>query len=131
MKKSLAVGALVLTLGVGSFVAYADTAKTPNIVPENRNPIFSTEDREAWFKEGTEFRKEQIKKALESGIITETEAKTWEEHFKYMDEFHTTNGFVPGGCGGYGFGMGRGRGMGMMGGSGFRNSMMRGNSWGR
>jgi hypothetical protein len=119
VKKSLVVGALVLSLGIGSLVAYADTTKTPSIVPGNRNTNFNIEDREAWFKERTEFKKEQIKKALESGLITEEEAKAWEEHFEEMEEFHNKNGFMSGGCGGKGFGMGRGMGM------------MRGNSWAR
>ena len=125
MKKSLVVGALALTLGVGSLVAYADTAKTPSIISGNRNTNLSIEDREAWFKERTEFRKEEIRKALEDGLITEAEAKEWEEHFDYMEEFHNKNGFMPGGCGGNGFGIGRGMGFGR------GMGMMRGNGWGR
>ena len=117
MKKSLLIGALVLTLGIGSLAAYADTTKTPNIIPGNTNTNFSIEDRETWFKERTEYRKEEIKKALESGLITEAEAKEWEEHFTYMEKFHNENGFMAGGCGGRGFGKGRGMGM------------MRGNGW--
>lgn len=123
MKKILLTGALVLTLGIGSLVAYADTTKTPNIIPGNSNINFSIEDREEWFKERTEYKREQIKKALESGSITEEEAKAWEEHFKYMEEFHIENGFMPGGCGGFGMGRGMGFGRGM--------GMMRGNSWGK
>ncbi|WP_353093483.1 hypothetical protein [Tissierella praeacuta] len=111
MKKSLVIGAAVLSLGISSIVSYADTAKTPNIIPENKNTNFSTEDREAWFKERNEYRKGEIKNALEKGLITEKEADAWEEHFDYMEKFHSENGLVPGGCHGNGFG----RGMGMMG----------------
>ncbi len=117
MKKSLVVGALVLTLGVGSLAAYADTVKTPSVIPSNRNANMTIEDREAWFKERSEFQKEQIKNALESGRISEEEAKEWEDHFTYMEKFHNENGFMAGGCGGRGFGKGRGMGM------------MRGNGW--
>lgn len=125
MKKVLLIGVLVLTLGIGSLVAYADTLKTPSIIPGNNNISLSIEDREAWFKERTEYKREQIKKALESGLITEAEAKEWEEHFKEMEEFHLETGFLPGGCGGYGFGMGRGMGFGR------GMGMMRGNRWAR
>lgn len=125
MKKKIFVGALVLIIGIGSLVGYAEEVQTPNILPGYRNPAFSLEEREAWFKERTEYRKNQLKKALESGLITEEEAKVWEEHFAYMDEFHAKNDFLPGGCGGFG------RGMGMMRGGGFRGGMMRGATWNR
>lgn len=123
MKKVLLTGALILTLGIGSLVAYADTARTPNIISGNRNTNLSIEDKEAWFKERTEYKKEQIKNALENGLITEEEAKVWEEHFKDMEEFHVKNGFMPGGCSGFGMGRGIGFGRGM--------GMMRGNNWGK
>ncbi len=116
MKKVLLTGALVLSLGVGSLVAYADTVKTPTIIPGNRNISLSTEDREAWVKERTEDKKEQIKNALENGVITEEEAKSWEEHVKYMEEFHGEKGFMPRVCSGLGMGrgMGFGRGRGIV-----------------
>lgn len=117
MKKSLIIGAAVLGLGIGSIVSYADTAKTPNIIPENKGTNLGIEDREAWFKERSEYKKGQIEDALEKGLITEKEAKAWEEHLDYMEKFHSENGFMPGGCHGNGSGMGRGMGM------------MRGNRW--
>ncbi len=127
MKKTILVGALVLALGVGSLVAYADTVRTPSIIPSNKNTNFTIEDRETWVKERNEYKREQIKKALESGLITEEEARAWEEHFQEMEEFQVKNGFLPGGCGGFGMGrgvgysrgMGFGRGMGMMRGYGW------------
>ena len=67
------------------------------------------------------FSESIIKRALEKGLITEEEAKTWEDHFNYMEKFHEENDFMPFGCGGFG----RGRGMGMMRGNGFRGNMMR------
>lgn len=121
MKRLLVLGALILTVGVGSLAVYADTATTSSINSRNRNVNISIEDREAWFKERTEYKKEQIKKAIEDKLITEEEAKQWEEHFTYMEKFHNENGFMPGGCGGNRLNEGRGRGRGMM----------RGNSWGK
>lgn len=113
MKKKVLIGALVLVLGIGSLVAYADTGRTPNIIPGQGNYNSSLKDSETWFKERAQLRSERVKEALEKGLITEEEAKAWEDHFSYMDEFHNSNGIAPGGCGG--FGMGRmGRGMGMM-----------------
>lgn len=123
MKKILAVAALVLTVGVGSFVVNADSPRTPNVMPGEGNPNFTIEDRDAWRQERHSYRKEELKKALENKEITEAEAKEWEEHFDYMEEFHNKNrdnnysfmGRGHGGCGGNGFGMGRGgHGMGMM-----------------
>lgn len=122
MKKKVITGALIFALGVGSLVSYADTLNTPNIVPTRPNFNFTIEDREAWFKERTEYKKEMIKEALEKGYITEEEAKVWETHFLDMEEYHAKNGFIPGGCGGFGMrlgtsegrGFGFGRGMGMM-----------------
>lgn len=117
MKKKILTGALILVLGAGSIVAYADAAKVPNIFPGERNINLTLEDREGWFKERHQFRNERVKEALEKGLITEEEAKSWQEHFEYMDKYHSENGFIPGGCG-MGFGRHhRGRGM------------MRGNRW--
>lgn len=121
MKRLLVLGALMLTVGVGSLAVYADTTITPKINPRNGNVNIGVEDREIWFKERTEYKKEQIKKAVEEKLITEEEAKQWEEHFNYMEEFHHENGFMAGGCGGNGLGMGKMRG------NGFRHGMMRGN----
>jgi hypothetical protein len=125
MKKKVITGALILVLGVGSLVAYADTASTPNVIPGRPNINFSLEDMEAWFKEKIEYKKEMVKEALEKGYITEEEAKAWEAHFLEMEELHKNNGFMPGDCGGFGMGLGVnkgrgfgfGRGMGMMRGS--------------
>lgn len=131
MKRLLVLVALVLTVGVGSLAVYADTATTSSVNPRNRSINVSIEDRDAWFKERTEYKKEQIKKAVEEKLITEEDAKQWEEHFTYMEEFHNENGFMAGGCGGNGMMRGNGFGNGLMRGNGFGNGMMRGNSWGR
>lgn len=125
MKRLLVLGALILTVGVGSLAVYADTPIAPSVNPRNRSVNVSIEDREAWFKERTALKKEQIKKAVEEKLITEEEAKQWEEHFTYMEEFHNKNGFMPGGCGvnrlneGNRPVEGRGRGRGMMRGNKF------------
>lgn len=120
MKKALVLGALVLTLGAGTMVTYAANVKsTDNVSQSIKNETLDLEDKEAWFKERMEFKKDQINKALEEGLITEEQAKTWEEHFAYMEKFHEENGFMPGsGCG---------NGMGMRGNKGKgRNGMFRG-----
>lgn len=114
MKKRILLGALVLALGVGSLVVYADTGKGSNILPIKSDYNYNEEYRQDWIKERIDFKKERMKEALEKGTITEEEAKTWEEHFTYMDEFHEKNGYMHGGCGGRG--MKFGGGMGMMGG---------------
>ena len=118
MKKILGITALVLTIGVGSFVVNADSPLAPNIMPGERNSNFTIEERDAWREERHSYRRDELKKALENGEITEAEAKEWENHFDYMEEFHNKNrdknynfmGRGYGGCGGNGY---RG-GMGMM-----------------
>lgn len=121
MKKKVFVGVFIFVIGIGSLIGYGESIKTPNIIPEYRNTRNTVEDREAWYKEMFQFRREELKRALEKGLITEEEAKTWEDHFNYMEKFHEENDFMPFGCGGFG----RGRGMGMMRGNGFRGNMMR------
>ena len=122
MKKLLGVAALVLTVGIGSLVVNADSPITPNIKPGERDTNFTIEDRDTWREERHSYRRDELKKALENGEITEAEAKEWENHFDYMEEFHNKNrdknysfmGGRRGGCGGngsrggYGMGMMRG-----------------------
>lgn len=97
MKRTLLVLTLVLALGIGSMVVFADTNITGRVFPGRHNETFTQEERAEWFKERTELRKEEIKKALEDGKITETQVKEWEEHFKDMEEFHKENGCLGGG----------------------------------
>lgn len=131
MKRALLVLTLVLALGIGSMVVYADSSKSETRFPGWGNENMTEEQRTEWFNERNEYRneyrKEELKKALENGTITETESKEWEEHFKYEDDFHNKNGYIGGGCG-------RGNGNGMMGGNGMMNGngnggMMRGNRY--
>ena len=121
MKKILTVGALALAIGAGSLVVNADSPKVPNINLGEKNPNLTIEERDEWREERHSYRKDELKKALENGEITEAEFKEWEEHFDYMEEFHnkqrsSNSSFMNrghGGCGGNGHGMGRG----MMGGN--------------
>lgn len=55
--------------------------------------------------------------AQQNGTITEEQANAWQDHFKYMNDFHNQMGFggMMGMMGGYGYGSG---GYGMMGGYG-------------
>ena len=101
MKKGLIILAITFTLIVGTVVAYADSDISAMNSPWRHNNSLSEISREELLKERAEFREEEIKKALEEGRITESEAKEWEEHFKYMDEFHDRNGYLNGrrGCG--------------------------------
>lgn len=110
MKKLLGIGALVLSLGIGSMFVYADTDKpSSTVLPQSSDGVI--DNRGNWFKEKMGWRKDQVKQALEDGLITEEQSKKWEEHFTYMEKFHSENGFMPGGCHG--------------------NGMMRGSRWNR
>ena len=102
MKKISIVLGLALVLTIGTVVAYADNGSS-GIRPFGRySTSFSKESTEELLKDRDEFREERLNKALEDGSITESEAKEWQEHFKYMDEFHAENGYLHGGrgCGG-------------------------------
>lgn len=99
MKKIIIVLSLLLTLTIGTVVAYADSNTPAMNFPWRHHNNLSEESREKLLEEREEFRKNEIERALENGTITESEAKEWEDHFDYMDEFHTKNGFIHGGRG--------------------------------
>ncbi|HZJ83304.1 MAG TPA: hypothetical protein VFD57_05800, partial [Clostridia bacterium] len=87
--------AIVVLIAVGSAFVYAD-----NPIVNRFRPVKSEdEDFQEWHKDRVENRKQGLEEALEEGIITEKEAKTWEEHFDYMDKFHQENGYMRGGFG--------------------------------
>lgn len=96
MKRTLLVLTLILALGIGSIAVFAESNATEKCIPIRQSENMTEEAREEWFKEKTEFKKQELKKALENGSITKEEAKEWEEHIKYMEEFHKKNGFFGG-----------------------------------
>lgn len=102
MKKISIILGLVLVLTIGTIVAYADNGISGIRSFGRYSTGFSEESMEELLKERAEFRKERLNKALEDGTISESEVKEWEDHFKYMDEFHEENGYLHGGrgCGG-------------------------------
>lgn len=122
MKKTIFILALVLVLGIGSIIAYADSNFIPSFRRNfDRMPMFKStltdseweefvNERQEFHEENLQYRKEELKKALDSGEITQEEYDKWLEHFNYMDDFHKENGFGAG-CGGRGMGMMRGMGM--------------------
>lgn len=96
MKKGIALTLIAVFVLVMGTMVYADSkAEVPG-----------------WFNDMIAWKKEQIKKAVEDKVITEEQAKYWEERLDYMQKFHEENGFYfPGGCfGGFGSGFGRARG---------------------
>lgn len=115
MKKGMIALSLALVLGVFSAFAYADSpVENPGFHmggwedESNYNRDFDNEEFRKWREERSEYRKDNLKRAVEEGIITEEEAKTWEEHFEYEDKFHEENGYLGGHCGnGYGHHGGR------------------------
>ncbi len=110
MKKLIIALTLILALGAGTMFVFADTAVD--------------EGGLSWFKERMEYRREELKEALDEKEITQEEYNTWNEHFNYMEDFHEENGF---GIGGYGFGGCHGRRA--NGSRGFGGGMMRGLGW--
>lgn len=128
MKKTLIVAGLIAVLVLGSAFAFADSmapAFSRNFRRVWNNAPLSEKEREGLaeenfklYKENMEYKKEELKRALDNGEITQEEYNKWKEHFNYMEEFHNENGFFPGrGCHGVGMMRGFGRGMGMRRGS--------------
>jgi hypothetical protein len=113
MKKTLVILSIIFVIGAVSAFTYAET-----LTPTTQSPRASFDERENWFKERIQWKKNQINESLKEGLITKEEAKTWDDHFKYMEKFHNENGFMPG-CNGMGCGNGLGLGK------------MRGNRWNR
>lgn len=99
MKKVLIVLSIVLTLAIGTAVAYADSNLSVMNLPWRHHNNLSEESMEEFMEDRTEFRKGEIERALENGTISESEAKEWENHFNDMDEFHNENGYLHGGRG--------------------------------
>ena len=124
MRKKVFVLILILMIGIGSLISYGESNKEPNIIPDKRITEYALEDRKSWIEDMFEFRREELKRALEKGLITEEEAKFWKEHFDYMEKFHEENDYMPFGCGGFGRGFMREYGYGgpRMRGNGFRTS---------
>lgn len=119
MKKAMIALSLVLALGIFSAFAYADSSVENygfnngpwgNRDGYRQDRDFDSEEFDKWREERLEYRKDDLKKAVEEKIITEDEAKKWEDHFEYMDEFHEENGYQGGYCGGYNRGFRRGMG---------------------
>ena len=120
MKKTLGILSMLLVVGLVSTLAYAETS-----TPITQTSRANIEEREAWFKERMQWKKEQINEALKEGLITKEESKIWNDHFSYMEKFHKENGFMSG-CDGLG---NRNNQKGYRTGLGGR--MMKGNKWSR
>ncbi len=127
MKKTLVVVALIFTIAIGTFAVHADTGNMQNVFPnKNGNMSFKNgegrfnkanrfteeerdnltqEERQEWFEERTEYKRQAIEEALVSGNISEEQAKDLEEELQMKKEFHKENGFKDGVCNGERFGM--------------------------
>lgn len=90
MKKNILILSLILVLALSATYVYAKEA--------SYNTNIKTDEWEVAFRERMDWKKEQIKDALDEGLISEEEAEYWISHFDYMEEFHRENGFMPGGC---------------------------------
>ncbi len=108
MKKLCTI--LVVTLLLTFALAVTVSAETENNAPE-------------WFADMMAWKKAQVEKAVDEGLITKDQAKVYIEQIEAMEKWHAENG-IPfgsgfGGChgqvngqsgfkGGYGYGMMRG-----------------------
>lgn len=96
MKKFLGILSIILVVGLVSTFAFAEKS-TPTTEPSD----VSIEEKEAWFKERMESKKDRIDEAVKEGRISKEDSQTWSDHFSYMEKFHKENGFMPA-CNGLG-----------------------------
>lgn len=110
MKKILSILGLVGVLGIGSFAFASDGIVENREARDYPNNSIYEERMENRHKNMMDYHREDLDKALENGEISEEEAKKWDEHYKYMEDFHNENGFrgCHGGRRGMRHGMGRG-----------------------
>ena len=100
MKRLFLILGLILVVGIGTAFVYADRPVSDEL-PNPQSRDFDIDENVEWHHNRIECRKDELNRALEEGRISKEEAKTWEEHFDYMDEFHKENGFMRstfGGC---------------------------------
>ncbi|NLJ79231.1 MAG: hypothetical protein GX329_07705 [Tissierellia bacterium] len=97
MKKTLLIVSLILVIGLTATIAYAQTSKAADEQPEVRAETNMKDDEwRDWHNERMEWKRTEIGRAVEDKEITKEQAKTWNEHFDYMEEFHKENGPMPG-----------------------------------
>lgn len=101
MKKILSILGLVGVIGLGSAFAFASDGIVEDKYNINSSNDFNYEERmQDRHDSMMEYHREDLDRALKDGEISQEEAQTWQDHYKYMEDFHNENGFR--GCHGNG-----------------------------
>lgn len=107
MKKGIIALSLILVVGLFSAFAYGDSPLGNQDFPRSnwghmhqQDIDLNSEEYKQLIEERENYRNENLERQIQEKNITEEEAKTWREHFEYMDKFHEENGYLGGHCGG-------------------------------
>lgn len=84
MKKTIIGLSLILVVGLFSALTYADRP----VVNQAVNMDYRSEDSQEFRQDRLQHKKDNLKKMLDEGFITESIAKDWEEHYTHENEFH-------------------------------------------
>ncbi|MEW6065489.1 hypothetical protein P378_05090 [Desulforamulus profundi] len=110
MKRKLIAG--IVTVALGALMVPAAFAAIDNNQPDNATNTVNNSKNQQFFNQMFDQHKTWLDKAVKDGKITEEQAKTWNQHFEQMKDFHSKNGMGPMMNGGMMNMMGNGSGMG-------------------
>ncbi|MCL5779434.1 MAG: DUF2680 domain-containing protein [Firmicutes bacterium] len=125
MKRKLIAG--IVTVALGALIVPAAFAAIDKNQPDNAANTVNNSKNQQFFNQMFDQHKTWLDNAVKDGKITEEQAKTWNQHFEQMKDFHNKNGMGPMMNGGMMNMMGNGSGVGpgMMGnGTGMGPGMM-------
>lgn len=91
MKRKFAAGILILALGA-LLVPAAFAAVDNNQNQANNAANTNTTVNQQFFNQMFDQQKAWLDQAVKDGSITEDQAKTWNQHFEQMQDFHSKNG---------------------------------------
>lgn len=108
MKRKITAG--IATLALAALMVPAAFAATDKIQDNATNNVNSKNQQ--FYNQMFDQHKTWLDQAVKDGQVTEEQAKTWNQHFDQMKDFHSKNGMGPMMNGGMMNMMGNGSGMG-------------------
>lgn len=88
MRKKYTIVAVITLIAISMLATVAFAANTSDTQNDNNN-------YQNFFSKMFDWHKSWVDKSLKDGKLTQEQADTWNEHFNYMQEFHSENGFGP------------------------------------
>ncbi len=93
MKRKIIAG--IVTVALGALMVPAAFAAIGSNQPDNAANTVSNATNQQFFNQMFDQHKTWLDKAVKDGQITEDQAKTWNQHFEQMKDFHSKNGMGP------------------------------------